>query len=61
VINEGAPITFGESFRIAFRQSDQAKRRLNMSRKKREAKRAERDAATAAEKRKKKKLKKARK
>jgi nucleoid DNA-binding protein len=58
VINEGAPITFGESFRIAFKQSDQAKRRLNMSRKKREAKRAEREAAIADQKRKKKKLKK---
>lgn len=41
VINEGEPITFGKSYRIAFRQSDQAKRRLNMARKKREAKRAE--------------------
>lgn len=40
VINEGEPITFGKSYRIAFRQSDQAKRRLNMARKKREAKRA---------------------
>lgn len=39
VINEGEPITFGKSYRIAFRQSDQAKRRLNMARKKREAKR----------------------
>lgn len=60
VINEGAPITFGESSRIAFKQSDQAKRRLNMSRKKREAKRA---AAAEAEttKRKKKKAKKGRK
>jgi nucleoid DNA-binding protein len=57
VINEGAPITFGESFRIAFRQSDQAKRRLNMSRKKREAKRAEAEQT----KRKKKKPKKSRK
>ena len=36
VINEGEPTTFGKSYRIAFRQSDQAKRRLNMARKKRE-------------------------
>lgn len=41
VINEGEPTTFGPSYRIAFRQSDQAKHRLNISRKKREAKRAE--------------------
>lgn len=41
VINDGEPVTFGESYRIAFRQSDQAKRRLNMARKKREAKRAD--------------------
>jgi nucleoid DNA-binding protein len=58
VINEGAPITFGESYRIAFRQSDQAKRRLNATRKKREAKRAAADEQT---KRKKKKSKKGRK
>lgn len=57
VINEGAPTTFGESFRIAFRQSDQAKKRLNMSRKKREAKRA----AAAEEAKPKKKKKKAKK
>jgi nucleoid DNA-binding protein len=57
VINEGAPTTFGESFRMAFRQSDQAKRRLNMSRKKREAKRA----AAAEEAKKGKKKKKAKK
>lgn len=43
VINEGEPITFGKSYRIAFRQSDQAKRRLNMARKKREAKRTAED------------------
>jgi nucleoid DNA-binding protein len=61
VINEGAPITFGESYRIAFRQSDQAKRRLNMSRKKREAKRAAAAEAVEQTKRKKKKVKKGRK
>lgn len=61
VINEGAPVTFGESFRIAFRQSDQAKRRLNMSRKKREAKRAAAAESAEQTKRKKKKVKKGRK
>ena len=59
VINDGEPTTFGESYRMAFRQSDQAKRRLNMSRKKREAKRAE--AADSGTKKKKKKVKKDRK
>jgi nucleoid DNA-binding protein len=58
VINEGEPTTFGESYRMAFRQSDQAKRRLNMSRRKREAKRA---AAEEAKGKKKKKAKKDRK
>lgn len=52
VINEGEPITFGKSYRIAFRQSDQAKLRLNMARKKREAKRV---AEETSERKKKKK------
>lgn len=55
VINEGAPTSFGETYRIAFRQSDQAKRRLNMSRKKREAKRRAAEEAAAAQPSKKKK------
>jgi nucleoid DNA-binding protein len=54
VINDGTPTSFGETYRIAFRQSDQAKRRLNMSRKKREAKRR----AAEEEKRKSKKARK---
>jgi len=62
VINDGTPTTFGESWRMAFRQSDQAKRRLNMSRKKREAKkRAAAEAESAAVPKKKKKAKKERK
>lgn len=60
VINDGEPTKFEDSFRIAFRQSDQAKRRLNMSRKKREAKRAA-AAAEAEQPKKKKKGKKGRK
>lgn len=38
VINDGKPTTFGATSRMAFRQSDQIKRRLNVKRKKNEKK-----------------------
>lgn len=38
VINEGKPTTFGSKSRMAFRQSDQIKRRLNVKRKKKVSK-----------------------
>lgn len=34
VINDGEPTTFSAKYRMAFRQSDQIKRRLNVKRKK---------------------------
>jgi nucleoid DNA-binding protein len=38
VINDGKPTTFGSKSRMAFRQSDQIKRRLNAKRKKKVSK-----------------------
>jgi hypothetical protein len=49
VINDGKPTRYGETYRVTFRTSDQAKRRLNIVLKKREAKRKEAEAAAAAE------------
>lgn len=50
VINDGEATTYGPSFRIAFKQSDQCKRRLNRKNKKR----AEEETAESAKKPKKK-------
>lgn len=47
VINDGKPTRYGKTYRIIFRTSDQAKRRLNMGLKKREAKREAEAAAEA--------------
>lgn len=50
VINEGEPMTFGDVYRLSFRQSRQAKRRLNVR-----VKAKEKDAAPVASKKSKKK------
>lgn len=53
VINDGKPTTYGETYRIGFRQSDQAKRRMNLSKKKREREAKRREDATPKKKKKK--------
>lgn len=53
VINDGKPTRYGETYRITFRASDQAKRRLNIVLKKREAKRKAEAEAAAPKKKKK--------
>jgi nucleoid DNA-binding protein len=53
VINDGKPTRYGETYRVTFRTSDQAKRRLNIVHKKREAKRKAEAEAAAPKKKKK--------